>query len=160
MGVQGCQNRVQNLKKCGPNFVVFSVSILRRKFGDLGSKMDVKLVQFWVKIVVRRDNADFCRKCLIHRPCRCSRRFGPSENSRKSSNLRPRDDNLSKLKKAMVRTSFFDDFRLKIGSRKSFENRLFKSLEKHWFTEAMETPGPRTAAAGLSPFGLSDGLCV
>ena len=138
----------------------FSACILGRIFGEPGCKTGPKIDHFLVKIVVRRNNADFWRKCIFHRPCRCSRRFGPSENSRKSSNLRPRDDNLSKLKKAMVRTSFFDDFRLKIGSRKSFENRLFKSLEKHWFTEAMETPGPRTAAAGLSPFGLSDGLCV
>ena len=138
----------------------FSVCILGRNFGEPGCKIDPKFDHFLVKIVVRRNNADFWRKCIFHRPCRCSRRFGPSENSRKSSNLRPRDDNLSKLKKAMVRTSFFDDFRLKIGSRKSFEKRLFKSLENHWFTEAMGTPGARTAAAGPSNFGLSDGLCV
>ena len=138
----------------------FSVCILGRNFGEPGCKIDPEFDNFLVKIVVRRNNADFWRKCIFHRPCRCSRRFGPSENSRKSSNVRPRDDNLSKLKKAMVRTSFFDDFRLKIGSRKSFEKRLFKSLENHWFTEAMRTPGTRTAAAGVSPFGLSDGLCV
>ena len=56
LGVQGCQNRVQNVKKCGSIFADFLVWVSRCIFRDLGSKMDTKLVQFVVKIVVRRDN--------------------------------------------------------------------------------------------------------
>ena len=77
MGVQGCQNRAQNVKKCGPNFVVFSVSILRRKFGDLGSKMDVKLVQFWVKIVVRREIVIFDASAYFIGPADVPEGSGP-----------------------------------------------------------------------------------
>ena len=79
-GVQGCQNRFQNVKKSGSNFTDFLVWISRCIFRDLGSKLDAKLVEFVAKIVVRRNNVHISRKCIFHRPCRCSRGIGPSEN--------------------------------------------------------------------------------